>query len=135
MMASVLARASGRPGRQGPSRSDKASDVPKIRYTSDNSKEIARRILGRTIRCYCEAMDTYVYAIPRKVRIEVDGPTQKATRVALTWSNGDETTEGPIRDCYMRVLASEKFAFKSKEISVITFPFNHVGCGRTNDGW
>jgi hypothetical protein len=128
-----LSQGRGRLGEKAQIDLDKASDVPKIRYGSDNGKEIARRILMRTMRCYCEAIDTFVHSSPRQVRIEVDAPTQKATRVVLMWSNGEETTEGPIHDCYMRVLASQKFAFKSKAKSVITFPFMHVGCGVGDD--
>jgi len=103
-------------------------ELAPIRKVDDSSKPIARGILARSVHCICDHRSELVNAAPVKVRVTVDGPTQRAREVTLIWSTGVETTKGPIADCYRAQLARETFAFTHEKDTVVTHPLYHLSC-------
>ena len=99
-----------------------------IRTSRSNEKAAARKIIHQVLHCFCDHMGELVDAVPRSMHIDVDGPSQKARPVTLTWTNGETTTQGPISDCFNRELATKTFAFDKQKDSTIDYPFMHLSC-------
>jgi hypothetical protein len=99
-----------------------------IRAGRSVDKEVARKIIHQVLHCFCDHASELVDAVPRSMHIDVDGPTQKARPITLTWTNGETTTQGPISDCFNRELATKTFAFDKRKDSTIDYPFLHLSC-------
>ena len=117
-----------RPARGADETDDTKPRVPIIKSAPIVAKERARHILGKARSCFCEHGKELV-RLPRGVRIDVAADTQQARAVTLIWPGGDETTEGPIADCYRRVLATERFAVAPWQDFVVTDSLLHMSCG------